>query len=326
MQLIPPSTTLSRFCRSFVCCAVSVIGTLLPGLNSRSSAEDLAAPIAGIRGSLVICGGGTLPETIFDEFMELGGKQEARLVVIPTASVIADAPDLDVHMNVWRQRRPASFSVLHTRSRDKADLPEFSQALLEATAVWFIGGDQNHLTSTYLGTLVEQRLKELLNRGGVIGGTSAGAAIMSPTMICGTRDPQRTQPVLDTGFGFLPGCVVDQHFVKRNREPRLRNALLSRPGHVGIGIDEGTALIVSGRSLRVVGESCVKTYIPETPGQSAMVETLVPGAIGDLAALSQAAISRTLRGAGTAVPKATAGTVGTVVMADEMPTSETDVK
>lgn len=290
------------------CCVATLLSMLLPGLNSRAAAEELTSQFSGIRGSLVICGGGKLPEQIFEEFMELGGSSRARMVVIPTASVVADSPELDSHMDVWRQRRPASFSVLHTRSRETADLPEFSQALLEATAVWFIGGDQNHLTSAYLGTLVEQRLKELLDRGGVIGGTSAGAAIMSPTMISGTRDRQRTQPVLDAGFGFLPGCVVDQHFVKRNREPRLRNALLARPGHVGIGIDEGTALVVSGRSLRIVGESCVKLYRPETGGRAELVETLNPGATSDLAAFCRigAEPPRAVELASTPDPKASA--------------------
>lgn len=304
---------------------VSLAGLLLPGLNSLASAEELANPISGIRGSLVICGGGALPDSIFDEFMSLGGKHEARLVVIPTASAIADVPELDVHMAPWRQRRPASFSVLHTRSREVADLPEFSQALLEATAVWFIGGDQNHLTSAYLGTLVEQRLKDLLNRGGVIGGTSAGAAVMSRTMICGTRDPQRALPVLDTGFGFLPGCVVDQHFVKRNREPRLRNALLARPGHVGIGIDEGTALVVSGKSLRVVGNSCVKTYVPEPEGRTAHVETLTAGTISDLVALSQRALGGFVSRETEPASKTTStNSASAVVIAEETPSAESE--
>lgn len=306
MQIHRACFRLSRpwgFCASF---AVPLLGVVLAGLNSRAAAEELPSPFSGIRGSLVICGGGKLSEQIFEEFMELGGASQARMVVIPTASVVADSPELDSHMDVWRQRRPASFSVLHTRNRATADLPEFSQALLEATAVWFIGGDQNHLTSAYLGTLVEQRLKELLDRGGVIGGTSAGAAIMSPTMISGTRDRERSEPVLDAGFGFLPGCVVDQHFVKRNREPRLRNALLARPGHVGIGIDEGTALVVSGRSVRIVGDSCVKLYLPETGGRAELVETLNPGATSDLAAFCRtiAEPPRALELASTPDPKA----------------------
>ncbi len=284
MQITRACNRLPRLGEISTYCLVPLLSMLLSGLNSRAVADELTSQFSGIRGSLVICGGGKLPERIFEEFMELGGSSRARMVVIPTASVVADSPDLDSHMDVWRQRRPASFSVLHTRSRETADRPDFSQALLEATAVWFIGGDQSHLTSAYLGTLVEQRLKELLDRGGVIGGTSAGAAIMSRTMISGTRDQQRTQPVLDTGFGFLPGCVVDQHFVKRNREPRLRNALLARPGHVGIGIDEGTALVVSGRSVRIVGDSCVKLYLPKMDGRAELVETLNPGATSDLAA------------------------------------------
>lgn len=284
---------------------------------SSFAGEIETAPVAAIRGSLVIAGGGNLPAEVFDEFLRLGGNSEARLVVVPTASIAADTAEIESRLDFWRQRRPRSFSVLHTRSRDVADLPEFSKALLEATAVWFIGGDQSHLTRAYLGTLVEQRLHDLLARGGVIGGTSAGAAIMSRTMINGTRDALRVDPVLDTGFGFLPGCVVDQHFLKRNREGRLRNALLSRPGHFGVGIDEGTALVVSGRSLRVIGDSCVKMYLAATPERPERVETLAAGGATDLLALSRAAVQRTRAGVQDSPGKTSPLREGTLVLAGD---------
>ena len=299
-------------------CWTALFFTICLSFGPNLIAGDVeTAPVAGIRGSLVIAGGGNLPTEIFDEFLRLGGNSEARLVVVPTASIAADTGEIESRLEFWRQRRPRSFSVLHTRSREVADLPEFSKALLEATAVWFIGGDQSHLTRAYLGTLVEQRLHELLARGGVIGGTSAGAAIMSRTMINGTRDPLRIDPVLDTGFGFLPGCVVDQHFLKRNREGRLRNALLSRPGHFGVGIDEGTALVVSGRSLRVIGESCVKMYLAATPERPERIETLAAGGATDLLALSRAAVQRTRTGLPESPGRISPLREGTLVLAGD---------
>ena len=248
-------------------------------------------PLCVTSGSLVICGGGVLPGKLIDRFVELGGGTQAKVVIITSASVIADM-DPQSRLSGWYDRLCdngiASLDILHTRSRDQAENSEFSKVLETATAVWFIGGNQNWLSQSYLGTKTEERLHGVLARGGVIGGTSAGAAIMSRHMIADGK----TEPLLSTGLGFLPGTIVDQHFRKRNRQERLMRAIQLRPGTVGIGIDEGTALVVQGRSLEVIGESDVCLCLSSTPNRPARVESLSVGRRADLVTLRRAASAR----------------------------------
>lgn len=239
-------------------------------------------------GSLVIAGGGGLPTEIVDRFLELGGGEQTRLVVVTTASVFAGTEEMDSRMAFWREKNLAALHVLHTRSRDEANDPEFYRPLNDATAVWFIGGNQNWLTDAYLATRTEQKLHELLERGGVIGGTSAGAAIMSRIMISGGRET----PLLRTGFGFAPGMIVDQHFRKRNRQERLIDAVRQWPGHVGIGVDEATALVIRGNTLEVVGVSDVTITLAAAPGKPVKSESLTPGKTADLQILRRAALAR----------------------------------
>ncbi len=265
-------------------------------------------PTASVAGSLVIAGGGPLPTAVIDRFFELAGGENAQIVIVTTASVLAGTPEAETRYATWLDRKPTSLKFLHTRDRIEANTPEFSQMLLEANAVWFMGGNQNWLAEAYLGTLVEERCHDLLRRGGVIGGTSAGAAIMSKSMIAGGRE----MPIMASGFGFLDGTVIDQHFKKRNRQGRLMQALELRPGHVGIGVDESTALVVSGRTLEVVGDSDVTLSLAPSPGRPARTQSLVVGQKEDLVKLSRAAIARTrpLFPASTAsVPEVKAGTL-----------------
>ena len=239
-------------------------------------------------GTLFICGGGTLPGKLLDRFIQLGGGSNARIVIFSSASTYADQ-DMKSRLSGWYDRLVdgefASLDILHTRSREEADSPEFSKVLDSATAVWFVGGNQNWLAQTYLSTKTEERLHAVLARGGVIGGSSAGAAIMSRCMIAGGKP----EPILSTGFGFLPGTIVDQHFRKRDRLERLMRALELRPGLVGIGIDEGTALIVQGRSMEVIGESDACLCLAPSQQRSERVIPLTVGKKADLVALRRAA-------------------------------------
>lgn len=239
-------------------------------------------------GKLVICGGGILPDELGRRFIELAGGQAARLVIITTASVLADTDRVETKLAFWRRQQVADLTIMHTRSRETANQPEFSRPLKKASGVWFIGGNQNWLTETYLGTVTEQEIRGVLERDGVVGGTSAGAAIMSPIMI------RRDKPDLEEGpgFGFLPGTVVDQHFLKRNRQSRLLRVLDSHPDLVGLGIDEGTALVVDGPKLSVMGESQVMVCSPNVPDQPPQVRPLKAGAEIDFANLRNEALAR----------------------------------
>jgi cyanophycinase len=215
-------------------------------------------PIEPINGSLVIGGGGDMPQAVWDRFMKLAGGKNAHLVIIPTAGSEADDIDTDQYLADWRARNPASVAMLHTRSPETANDTDIVAPLKQATGVWFGGGSQSRIANAYVGTLVEKELYGVLERDGVIGGSSAGAAIQSRVMISGGNPIAQVRQ----GFDFLPGAVIDQHFLARNRQDRLKGVLKDRPHLVGFGIDERTALIVNqGRHLEVIGESCVTAYV-----------------------------------------------------------------
>jgi cyanophycinase len=266
----------------------------LAGNASAAIAADFPTPTladinpAGVSGALVICGGGNLPDDVIARFRDLAGGDQARLVVIPTAGDNADSADPAVTIALWKERGFADVTVLHTRSRETADSEEFAAPLTTATAAWFEGGAQSRIAEAYVGTCVERELYALLRRGSVIGGTSAGAAIQSRLMIA-RRNPDAE---LMQGLDLLPGAVIDQHFKARNRQPRLTAVLESHPGHIGLGIDEGTALIVRGRSLEVLGESTVTVCFAKSGNRPPRQYEIESGATGDLTALRRTAIAR----------------------------------
>lgn len=268
-----------------------MIRSLLPSLlifaiGISAAAED---PIAEVPGHLVIVGGGSLPAEVSARFVELAGGRTANLIVIPTASESADDPKrLPGLLAPWLALEPGTVAVLHTRDRDEANSPEFVKTLREATGVWFEGGDQTKLTAAYHDTAVQAELHALLERGGVIGGTSAGAAIMSELMIESGNPEANTGP----GLGFLPGFVVDQHFLARNRVNRSLRVLEANPGHVGLGIDESTAVVVSGRKLEVMGESFVLVCLAPGNRRGTSIEVLRRGDEADLFQLRRAARAR----------------------------------
>jgi cyanophycinase len=246
----------------------------------------------GIDGSLVIAGGGKLPDSITQKFIELGGGDKAKLVIVPTAGTDADDPDKhDSILEPWRDLKVESVTLLHTRDRATADSDEFLEPLSAATAVWFTGGSQTRIAEAYVGTKFEQALNTVLERGGVVGGSSAGAAIQSRLMIA-SGNPV---PELKQGFDLLPGAVIDQHFLKRNRQPRLIKALSENAGHFGIGIDEGTAVIVRGRSIQTLGESTATIMLAAGAERPLREFVLKSGGRADLTALRRAARDRTDR-------------------------------
>jgi cyanophycinase len=244
---------------------------------------------AGLPGPLVIVGGGKMPDDARKAFFDLAGKGKAKIVVIPTAGADADdAGKADSFLKPWEELKPASVVLLHTRDAKTANDPDFAKPLAEATGVWFGGGDQTRIVEAYRGTLVEKELKRLHARGGVIGGTSAGAAIMSDLMIAGGTDTAKTGP----GLGFLPGFVVDQHFLARKRAKRLEGVIAANPAFVGLGIDEGTALVVRGRVARVIGDSSVTVCVTKGAGKRAAADEYGAGSLLDLVQLRRAAANR----------------------------------
>jgi cyanophycinase len=250
---------------------------------------------AGVRGALVIVGGGEQPDAINAKFIELAGGKEARIVVIPTASNSADddaanADRSEKLTELWKSHGAAEVQVLHTRSKEKANDETFVEPLKKATGVWFGGGDQTKIADAYLGTAVEREIQAVLARGGVVGGTSAGAAIQSKVMIAGGQ----TEPRMATGFDLLPGSIIDQHFLARQRRDRSVVAVTMHPECFGLGIDEGTAVIVRGRRLEVLGKSTATVILAASAGRPLQEIELKSGDVHDLTMLRRAALERSL--------------------------------
>lgn len=231
----------------------------------------LDARVAG--GSLMIVGGGAVTPDIRRRFVELAGGPHARIVVIPGSD---PAPDGEQRLlSPWRSSGVSSIVVLNAKNREMADDPEFCTPLKQASGVWFGGGDQALLADRYVDTLAQACLHDLLDRNGVVGGCSAGAALLSRVMIRAGD----TVPVEARGLDLLSNAIVDQHFLARNRLWRLEQMLEAHPDLIGLGIDEATALVIHLRSWRlsVVGESYIVACLPRANEQFPRIEILKPG-------------------------------------------------
>lgn len=240
------------------------------------------------KGTLVIVGGGAIPLEISERFLALAGGADAPAVVIPTAAGDNQLTPERLQEVKARFARLGfrNVTVLHTRDRRQADSEEFVAPLRSARAVWFPGGRQWRLADAYLNTRTQREIEKVLERGGTVGGTSAGATILGSYMVRGASGtPERPDgdntimmaPGHETAFGFLRNTTIDQHVLARRRENDLATVIAAHPGLLGIGIDEGTAIVVSGDTFEVIGKSKVtivdgkehggKSYYLLSPGQ-----------------------------------------------------------
>ena len=198
---------------------------------------------------------------IVDRFIELAGGPDAFIVVIPTAGERDDYADSNSGLRTFRTRGATNLTVLHTRDRHVADSDGFVEPLREATGVWFGGGRQWRLADAYLGTKTEAELWQVLERGGVIGGSSAGATIQGSYLV---RGDTRTNTIMmgdhEEGFGFLKDIGIDQHLLRRNRQFDLIEVIEAHPELLGIGIDENTAIVVQRDTFEIVGQGYVAIY------------------------------------------------------------------
>lgn len=241
------------------------------------SAKTSLGPIRAFdpAGTLVLVGGGEVTTEIRKLISNAGqaGQPKSCLVIITTSSYYADTEQPIFWTEPWLDQGFESIEILHTRDRAKADTPEFNEPLDRATAVWVTGGDQARFTEAYMGTKTEAMLQEVIARGGVVSGTSAGAAMASKVMIADGQD----EPLISVGLDLLPDAIVDQHFANRNRFTRLKKAVALHPTRLGIGIDESTAAVFRGRSMTVVGEGNVHLVFPKTEFASEETKTIKPG-------------------------------------------------
>ena len=222
-------------------------------------AKPPAAEVA--KGSLVVVGGGVAGPEIWKKFIELAGGGDSTIVVVTTAMEDPLAPE-SVEEKILKKYGAKNVVALHTRDRKIADDPKFSEVLLKAKGVWFSGGRQWRFVDSYEGTLTQKRFREVLDRGGVIGGSSAGASIQSEFMPRGhpLGNTVMAAEGYERGFGYLPGCAVDQHFFARKRTADMTGLMKDYPQYLGIGLDEGTAIVVTGSVAEVIGRTKVAFY------------------------------------------------------------------
>ena len=217
------------------------------------------------RGFLVIQGGGSDVGTgIFETFINKAGGLGAKIVVVPTAGGNKNADgSIKVYKEEeviapWKKRGVMNVRMLHTHDPKVADTEEFAKVLRDADGVWFVGGRQWNIVDSYANTLTLREFHRVLERGGVIGGSSAGATIQGDYLVrgavAGSEIMMTPEPEHEHGFAFLRKVAIDQHINTRNRWDDLIPVIKKYPTMLGIGISEGTAIVVTGDRFEVIGK------------------------------------------------------------------------
>jgi cyanophycinase len=221
----------------------------------------VAAEIGPDNGYLVVVGGSMKDPAIVERFLELAGGPEVPIVVIPTAGERDHYDQYWTGLRSFKKAGAKNIKVLHTRDREVAESEAFVQPIKEARAVWFSGGRQWRLADSYLNTRTHDELRALLTRGGVIGGSSAGATIQGSYL---ARGDTKTNTIMmgdhEEGLSFLRNVAIDQHLLMRNRQFDLIEVIEKHPEILGIGLDEDTAIVVSGDNFEVIGQGYVAVY------------------------------------------------------------------
>ena len=248
------------------CSLAAVASAQSPAPSPAPAASPSPAPsgppeVGPAKGTLLIVGGGLKGEAILKRFLDLAGGAEASVVMIPTAGESDDLSDYASDLRDLTDAGARHVKVLHTRDRKVADSEAFVAPLREARGVWFPGGRHWRLADAYLNTRTHAELRGVLARGGIVGGTSAGATILGSFMVRGDTTGN-TIMVGDhvEGMGFLKNVTIDQHLLRRNRQFDLIPVIRSRPQLLGIGIDEDTAIVVRGDRFEVMGAGYVAIY------------------------------------------------------------------
>ena len=225
----------------------------------------------GAKGHLFIIGGGNRSEALMERFVSLAGGAQSKVVVVPFASSVPEETGAAQADELSALGCEASYVFFE---KGDADLEENLKKLDGVTGIFFSGGDQVRLADVLLGTKFLDKIKDIYYQGGVVGGTSAGAAVMSKIMITGNElvsgdttlsfaSIKKGNVEVSEGFGLIDFAIIDQHFIQRKRENRLINLVIEN-NLPGIGIDEATAIIVGdGHSFEVFGDRTVMVFEPQ---------------------------------------------------------------
>lgn len=217
---------------------------------SRAGGEAPQGP-----GLVVAVGGGGTPEAVVAHVAALAGGKEAKVVVLPQASETSDGSE---SAKMWlEQGAGAADALIDLAASDAA------ARISAADVIWMPGGDQSRLMARLAEHGLIEAVRSAHANGAIVGGTSAGAAVLSGVMISGKPDPGALRGgAMEAlqGLGLLPWAIVDQHFVERDRLARLLTAVLDHPALIGLGVSEGTAALVDGRRITAMGRGQVLVY------------------------------------------------------------------
>ena len=224
-------------------------------------------------GTLFIVGGGGMPRNLMNDFVKAAGGKEAKLVYVPCSERDSVGTRHGI-VSAWARMGVASATFIHTKDRNQSNSDDaFLEPLKDATGIWFGGGRQWNFADSYYGTKAHRLMKEVLKRGGAIGGSSAGASIQARYLARAT--PIGNFDVMAPGYergglGFIGGVAIDQHFSQRRRQKDMTQLVDKYPQMLGIGIDEATAIVVTKSNAKVVGRGRVHFYdrnLPVVKGQ-----------------------------------------------------------
>ncbi len=215
--------------------------------------DEPEAPVVA-SGTLMPCGGGDFSDDVWKRFVELAGGVDAPIVVIPIATPEPNDQTPKGYVQL-KSVGCTNLTVLNQRTKADVESPEFVSALKKAKGIWFVGGRQWKYIDAYEGTSAPQLFRDVLARGGVIAGSSAGAAIQSQYMVRG--DPLGNKDIMaegyEQGLGFLPGTAIDIHVTQRGRLSDINELIHTFPQLLGIAMDEGTAGEIHGSIMTVLG-------------------------------------------------------------------------
>jgi cyanophycinase len=255
----------------------AIVRALLVSSLFLGSGTGVWAQSHGPAKGLLIITGGEFGAGVIERFVQLAGGPKADFVYIPTAAsslrlpsgFIYDPPNSDTpaaNTKEFEQELAKFFGVervtlLHTRDRKMADTPAFVEVLKKANGIWLSSGNAGRLAEAYLDTLTQREIAAVLERGGVVGGNSAGAIIQGSYTVRGRPD----KPLLmakghERGFGFITNVAIDPHLTEQKRDAELVNVIDAYPELLGIGIDEKAAILVQGDAFEVIGEARVAIY------------------------------------------------------------------
>ncbi len=265
---------------------VSLSLVLLPAAvaaqNRSPSQQGSTIRVGPEHGTVIVVGGGAMGPEVYSAFIKAAGGPDALIVDVPTAGGDTVYTQNAPGTRGWKQAGARNVYVLHTNDKKLADSDSFAAILKKAGGVWFEGGRQFHLVDSYAGTKTEAGFHDVLARGGVIGGSSAGASILGDFLVRGAPSNDNfimDYPGYEKGFAFIRGVGIDQHVVARERLADLADSIIPKyPNLLGMSEDEGTAWVVRGDTATIIGRDKAFVYGGKEPtDRGKPFLTLYPG-------------------------------------------------